>query len=119
MSNNIVYDKSILFSVRIVNLYKHLCKNKNEYVMSKQLLRCGTSIGANLAEAQRAISKSDFVSKVYIALKECSETEYWLTILRKTDYISSVEFDSIMSDCQELLKILMATTKTLSSRNDS
>ena len=111
--NGGVREKSERFAVRIVNLYKFLCSEKKEYVMSKQILRSGTSIGANLAEAECAISRSDFIAKVYIALKETSETLYWLRILRKTDYISELQYNSIYYDCEELKKILTSSTKTL------
>ena len=106
--------KSKLFAIRIVRLYQYLCSDKKEFVLSKQLLRSGTSIGANLAESECAISKKDFLSKVYIALKECSETLYWLELLYETDYLSQAEYDSIRSDCEELRKMLSSTTKTLS-----
>ena len=106
--------KSKLFAIRIVRLYQYLCSDKKEFVLSKQLLRNGTSIGANLAESECAISKKDFLSKVYIALKECSETLYWLELLYETDYLSQSEYDSIRSDCEELRKMLSSTTKTLS-----
>ena len=108
-----VKEKSERFAVRTVNLYKYLCFTKNEYVMSKQILRSGTSIGANLAEAECAISRNDFIAKVYIALKETSETLYWLRILRKTDYITEKQYNSIYSDCEEIRKILSSSTKTL------
>ena len=98
--------KSKRFAVRIVNLYHYLCDEKREFVLSKQLLRSGTSIGANLAEAGCAISRKDFLSKVYIALKECAETTYWLELLHDTHYISDKEFESIYSDCEELRKML-------------
>ena len=106
--------KSKLFAIRIVRLYQYLCSDKKEFVLSKQLLRSGTSIGANLAESECAISKKDFLSKVYIALKECSETLYWLELLYETDYLSQAEYNSIRSDCEELRKMLSSTTKTLS-----
>ena len=104
--------KSKKFSVRIVNLYKYLCDKKNEYVLSKQILRSGTSIGANVAEAQCAITKNDFVAKTYISLKECNETLYWLRLLERTKYINKQQFDSIYKDCDELKRILVAITKT-------
>ena len=107
-----VFQKSKTFAVRIVKLYKHLCENKNEYIMSKQLMRSGTSIGANIAEAECGISKKDFLAKIYIAFKECSETKYWLELLYSTEYLSETEYDSILSDCNELLKLLTAITKT-------
>ena len=114
MKENIALEKSKIFAVRIVNLYRFLCDTKKEYVLSKQLLRSGTSIGANLSESACAISKKDFASKIYIALKECSETAYWLELLYKTEYLSEDQYQSIDSDCRELLKILMATTKSIS-----
>ena len=117
--NDSAREKSERFAVRIVNLYKFLCSEKNEYVMSKQILRSGTSIGANLAEAECAISRNDFIAKVYIALKETSETLYWLRILRKTDYISELQYDSIYHDCEELKKILSTSTKTLRQKHSA
>ena len=107
--------KSKAFAVRIVRLYRYLCDEKGEYVLSKQLLRSGTSIGANLAEAECAISRKDFLSKVYVALKECMETEYWLELLHETDYLTEQEYQSINTDCEELRKMLSSTTKTLNS----
>jgi four helix bundle protein len=111
--------KSKKFAVRIVNLYKHLSAEKKEFVLSKQLLRSGTSIGANLAEAEYGISDKDFLSKVYIALKEAAETIYWIDILFDTDYITLAEYDSLKQDCEEILKMLKATTKTLSTKLNS
>lgn len=107
--------KSKKFAVRIVRLYQHLCDEKKEFVLSKQLLRSGTSIGANLAEAECAISRKDFLSKVYIALKECAETQYWLELLTETDYLSERQLQSINADCLELRKMLSATTKTIAN----
>ena len=106
--------KSRLFAVRIVRLYQYLCQDKKEYVLSRQLLKSGTSIGANLAESECAISKKDFLSNIYIALKECSETLYWLDLLHDTDYLTTAEYQSIRQDCEELRKMLSSTTKTLS-----
>ena len=111
--------KSKAFAVRIVRLYRYLCDEKKEYVLSKQLLRSGTSIGANLAEAECAISKRDFLSKVYIALKECMETKYWLELLHDTDYLTEQEYNSINLDCEELRKMLSSTRKTLNSTLNS
>lgn len=88
---------------------------RREFILSKQLLRCGTSIGANLAEAECAVSKKDFLAKVYIALKECAETKYWLELLYETEYLSENQYQSISQDCEELRKMLSATTKTISS----
>jgi four helix bundle protein len=107
--------KSKRFAVRIVNLYKYLCKDKREFVISKQLLRSGTSIGANVAESECAISKKDFLNKIYIALKECIETIYWLELLYETKYISKEEFLSIEKDCEEMRKMMSSTTKTINS----
>ena len=118
-AENTAKNKSKMFAVRIVNLYKYLCDEKKEYVLSKQLLRSGTSIGANLAEAECGISKKDFLSKVYVALKECAESQYWLELLYKTDYLSQAEYESMQADCIELRKMLTATTKTLSAKLNS
>jgi len=113
---NIARNKSKKFAVRIVNLYKYLCEEKKEYVLSKQLLRSGTSIGANLAESEYAISEKDFLSKVYIALKESAETIFWLELLFQTEYLTETEYNSINEEALELLKMLKATTKTLSTK---
>ena len=113
MKENIILDKSFHFSVRIINLYKYLCSEKNEYVMSKQLLRCGTSIGANANEAANGQSKKDFLAKMYIAFKEASETEYWLKLLLHTGYLTQEQGENILSDCVEIKKILTAIIKTL------
>ena len=104
--------KSFLFAVRIVKLSKHLNTAKKEFVLSKQLLRAGTSVGANIAEAEQAQSKADFISKMNIALKEAVETNYWLRLLQASDYLSDAEFSSIHSDCRELEKMLTAIIKT-------
>ena len=106
-------DKSKAFAVRIINLYKYLVDTYKDYTIPKQILRSGTSIGANLAEAEHAISRKDFTSKIYIALKECAETSYWLELLYKTDYIDQKAYESINADCQELMRMLTATTITL------
>ena len=105
--DNVIVDKSKFFAIRIVRAYKYLTAEKNEYVLSKQLLRSGTSIGANVKEAIRGQSKPDFYSKLNIALKEASETEYWLEILYETEYIDKKLFDSIISDCREIIKLLI------------
>ena len=109
---NIVFEKSKKFALRIIRMYKYLWGEKKEYVLSKQLLRSGTSIGANIAEANCAISKKDFLAKMYIAFKECSETAYWLELLYGAEYLSKTEFESINLDCIELQKILSSITKT-------
>ncbi len=105
-------NKSFLFAVRIVKLCKHLRGTKKEYTLSKQLLRSGTSIGANIAEAQQAQSRADFISKLSIASKEAVETNYWLRLLRATDYLNEAEFKSIHSDCCELERMLTAIVKS-------
>ncbi len=107
--------KSKMFAVRIVKLYRYLCEEKKEFVMSKQLLRSGTSIGANIAESECAISRKDFLSKVYIALKECAETLYWLELLFDTDYLTEREYLSLKNDCEEMRKMMSSTTKTMNS----
>ena len=109
---NPIADKSFQFAIRITNLYRYLCSEKQEYVLSKQLLRSGTSIGANVAEAQQPQSRNDFISKLYIALKETTETKYWLRLMRETDYLSEAEFNSIWPDCIELEKLLTSIVKT-------
>ena len=109
---NIIEDKSFRFAIRIVNLYKYLCRTKKEFVLSKQLLRAGTSIGANVAESQQAQSRADFISKLSIALKETSETKYWLRLLKATDYLTDEESRSIYADCVELEKLLVTILKS-------
>lgn len=107
-----VGQKSRQFAVRIVRLYQYLSSEKREYIISKQLLRSGTSIGANIAEADCAFSRKDFLSKMYIAFKEANETLYWLDFLHDTEYLSEGEYTSICADCKELHKMLAAITKT-------
>ena len=109
---NIIEKKSFDFAIRIVRLYKYLCDKKKEFVLSKQLLRSGTSIGANVAEAQQAQSKADFISKISIALKETTETKYWLRLLNATDYLSDIETKTILADCVEIEKILTTILKS-------
>ncbi len=111
MTDNIIVDKSFQFAIRIVNLYKHLSAEKKELILSKQLLRSGTSIGANVAEGQRAQSKADFYAKMSVALKEANETEYWLRLLYKTEYLTKKEFESIYSDIDEIIAILTSICK--------
>ena len=112
MKDNPIGEKSMLFAVRIVNLYRHLLRNKSEHVLAKQVLRSGTSIGANVREAESAQSKADFTSKMSIALKECGETLYWLELLARTESISRKEYASIGGDCDELFALLTAIVKT-------
>lgn len=113
MKENVVFEKSKIFALRIIRLYKYLCSEKKELVISKQILRCGTSIGANIAEAECAISNNDSLAKMYIAFKECAETEYWLELLCLSEYITENEYNSMMTDCIEIKKILSAITKTM------
>ena len=113
MKYNVVFDKSKKFSIRIVRLYQYLCNEKKEYVLSKQLLKSGTSIGANIAEALCAISDKDFLSKMYIAFKECAETAYWLELLYETEYLTQQEYASVSDDCNELKALLSSITKTM------
>ncbi|WP_319420975.1 four helix bundle protein [Pleurocapsa sp. FMAR1] len=110
--NNVTYDKAYCFAIRIVNAYKYLIESKREYVLSKQLLRSGTSIGANVAEANGAISPADFSAKISIAYKETLETKYWLSLLKDTGYIDIKSFDSIYQNADELAKILFSILKT-------
>jgi len=112
MTDSVIKTKSKLFAIRIINLYKYLQNEKQEYVMSKQLIRSGTSIGANVHEAFFGASKKDFTNKLAIALKEACETEYWLDILAETNYIEHKMKTSIMSDCKELCRLLHASVKT-------
>ena len=109
---NIIADKSYKFSIRIVNLYKHLSIEKREFVLSKQMLRSGTAVGALVREAEHAQSKADFLNKMNIALKEANETEYWLSLMKDTDYLSESEFHSINNDCSEILKLLISIVKS-------
>ena len=111
-TENEVFEESKRFSLRIIRLYKYLCNEKREFILSKQTLRSGTSIGANISEAMMAQSKADFIAKMQIALKECNETKYWLELLYRADYISADEYNSIDRDCCSLLRLLMSIVKT-------
>ena len=108
MKDNVVKDKSLEFAVRIVNLYKFLVNEQKEFVMSKQILRSGTSIGANIREAEQAQSRADFINKLNIALKEANETEYWLELLIRTEYITREQYESINNDSTEINKLLIS-----------
>ena len=108
----VIQSKSFLFSLRIVKLSNYLQNTKHEFVMSKQLLRCGTSIGANIFEAQQAQRRAEFISKLSIALKEAVETNYWLRLLHATDYLNEKEFSSLIEDCRELERLLTAVIKS-------
>lgn len=110
------YENSLAFAVRVVKLCQHLNESKKEFILSKQLLRSGTSIGANLREAHFAQSKKDFISKCSIALKEAGETQYWLELLFRAELLSEKEYRSISADCNALVGLLVATVKTAKSR---
>lgn len=112
LNNNPAWNKSKDFAVRIVKLYKYLNDNEREFVISKQILRCGTSIGANISEAQQGFSKPDFIYKFQIALKEAAETSYWLEILHRSEYIGSTQYDSMRKDCDELMALITSILKS-------
>ena len=111
--DNVVRVKSYAFARRCGRLYKYLCEEKKEYVLSKQLLRSGTSIGANIAEGQYGQTRLDFASKLSIAQKEAGETEFWLNLLGDEEYITKSQADSMLKDCREIIKLLQSITKTL------
>lgn len=112
MKENIIVEKSKSFALRIIKLYMFLKDDKKEYILSKQLLRSGTSVGANIKEAIRGQSRKDFLSKMNIALKEISETEYWLELLHESNFLNKQQFESIYSDCQEIIKLLVSIVKS-------
>jgi four helix bundle protein len=117
MRGNVLKTKSFSFAVRIVNLYKYLQTEKKEFVLSKQLLRCGTSVGAMVREAEQGESKADFIHKLSIALKEINETLYWVELLNETAYLSQQQFESINADATELIKLLISIIKTSKKLN--
>ena len=106
MKENIIQKKSFLFAIRIINLYKFLVNEKKEFVLSKQILRCGTSIGANIEESIGGQSERDFLSKISISYKEARETIYWLKLLKETEYIKEDQFESLFYDAEEICKII-------------
>ena len=110
--NNTIQEKSFRFAVRIVNLCRYLQTEQKEFILTKQLLRSGTSIGANVSESQQAQSRLDFISKLNIALKEAHETNYWLRLLHETKFLTDDEFESIITDCRELERLLISIVKT-------
>jgi len=112
MKENILKAKSYQFAIRVVKLYQFLCSEKKEFVLSKQILRSGTSVGALIREAEFAQSRADFINKMHVALKEASETIYWLELLSDAHYIDEKIFQSLYADCEELMKILISTVKT-------
>ena len=116
MEENLIKVKSKRFAIRIVKLYQYLSEEKREYILSKQLLRSGTSIGANIHEALQGQSKADFTSKMSIALKEATETEYWLELLWATEYLNDTEYASMKEDCGEIARLLTSIVKTSRGR---
>jgi len=112
MKENTVKNKSYAFALRIIKAYKFLSSEQREFVLSKQMLRSGTGIGALIREAEHAESRADFIHKMNIALKEANETEYWLTLLHDSEFINDNSFNSIVTDCQELIKMLISIIKT-------
>lgn len=116
MKDSALKIKSKAFALRIIKMYNYLCEQKKEYVMSKQVLRSGTSIGANVAEAFFAQSEADFIAKLYISRKEAGETIYWIELLKESSYLGCDEADSMIKDCDELLKILTSSIKTMKSK---
>lgn len=115
MKDNAIVDKSKAFAIRIIKLYQYLTSEKQEYTLSKQVLRSGTSIGANVRESLRAQSKADFISKQNIALKEADETCYWLELLHETDFITDNVFENIYTEANEIIKLLVSIIKTAKS----
>ncbi|MBQ4216392.1 MAG: four helix bundle protein [Bacteroidales bacterium] len=116
-SENILLVKSKSFAIRIIRLYQFLSLEKKEFVLSKQLLRSGTSIGANAKEASRGQSRADFASKISVSLKEASESEYWLDLLYETEYISREEYTSLQQELSEIIRILMSISRSVAPRN--
>ena len=119
MKDNIILEKSSDFAVRVVKLYKHLCDDQNEYVLSKQLIRAGTSIGANINEAQAGQSKADFIAKMAIASKEARESKYWISLLIKTDYLNKDDrhVQTLVSDIDEIVRLLTSIVKSAQEKN--
>jgi four helix bundle protein len=117
MKENIVQEKSVKFAIRIIRLNQFLTAEKKEYVLSKQIIRSGTAIGALVKESKYAESKADFIHKLHIALKEANETDYWLLLLKETDYINEKEYQSLYAEIQELIKLLVSIIKTSKTKN--
>lgn len=114
-TDNIIVEKSYKFAIRIVKMYQHLTSEKKEFILSKQILRSGTSIGANIEEAEGSISRKEFIAKSQIAYEEAKETRYWIRLLNDTDYIDQNTFQSIIADCDGLLKIIVSILKSTKS----
>ena len=119
MKENIVKEKSYKFALRVINTYKFLSDEKREFVLSKQMLRSGTAIGALVREAEHAQSRADFIHKMNISLKEANETEYWLMLLKDSKYIDEESFVSIHKDCDELIRLLVSIVKTTKTTNEN
>ena len=118
MKDNVLIDKSIDFAARIIKLQRYLVKNKKETIISKQIVRSGTSIGANINEANYGQSKADFISKLHISLKETAETEYWLRLLIKSELLTHSEVDSLINNCLEIKRILISSINTAKQNSD-
>ncbi len=116
---SVLREKSYAFAIRVINLAKFLREEKKEYILSKQIVRCGTSIGANIEEASGAQSNNDFIAKLHISLKEAKETHYWVRLLRDTEYISNEQAQSLIDDIDEIITILTKSLKTIKSNNVS
>ena len=119
MKSNVIKDKSYAFALRAIKAYKFLSEKKREFVLSKQMLRSGTAIGALVREAEHAQSDADFINKMNIALKEANETEYWLMLLKDSDYIDEKSFTSIQKDCVEVIKLLISIVKTSKEKHET
>ncbi len=119
LTDSLISEKTINFAVRIVRFYKYLCEEKKEYILSKQILRSGTSIGANVRESRNAQSRADFISKLNIALKEADETDYWLELMEKSEIIKSNQIADLKSDLNEITAILVKSLKTLKNQHTS
>jgi four helix bundle protein len=118
MGENVVMMKAYAFALRIIKAHKFLCKDQHEFVLSKQLLRSGTAIGALIKESEHAQSKADFINKMNVALKEANETEYWLMLLHDSEFLNDKVFLSLIADCQEIIRLLISIVKT-SKKNNS
>ena len=115
-NKSVTKQKANAFAIRIYKLHKYLCDEKKEFVIAKQILKSGTSIGANLAEAECGISTNDFLSKIYISYKECSETLYWLELIKNVELIPNEWFDSMYQDCKELIRLLSSSIQTTKNK---
>lgn len=114
---NIILDKTYNYAIRIVKLYQYLCKEKKEFELSRQILRSGTSIGANVEESVGGLSRKDFLAKLGVSYREARETRFWLRLLRDTDYISTEQSDSMLEDLEEIIRIITAIQKTIKNKD--